>query len=153
MKNQNHFNKVYQCPTCKGIGAGNPMVSHIMLNKCNGKLSRKLREAKRDNIYVGREEAAVKNTEMLFNQTQISKELTDLQKLKKEINAKIAKLKVTDKSMCKRDKNNNKQIIIDLYKSGAKYKEIVNQTGKNINTVKTIINRLQMDGQLTRRNK
>ena len=62
----NQFEKVYKCPKCGGIGAGNRMVDHILLDNCNGTLRRKLREAIRDGKYLGREAEAIANTEELY---------------------------------------------------------------------------------------
>jgi len=66
MDNKLQFEKVYKCPKCHGIGGGNRMVDHILLDNCTGKLTRKLREAERDAKYVGREAEAIANTEQLY---------------------------------------------------------------------------------------
>ena len=71
MNNPKQFEKVYSCSKCNAIGGGNRMVDHILIDTCDGKLTRKLREAERDGKYIGRETEAILNTRLLIKQESL----------------------------------------------------------------------------------
>ena len=94
-KFQGHI--VYKCPTCKCLGAGNRMVDHMKV--CNGRLTRKLREAERDGKYAGREAEAIKNTEILMKAEALKELKVSYREMKQAIKNDIIVMKGINKSV------------------------------------------------------
>lgn len=89
LKLQGHI--VYKCPTCKLHGCGNRMVDHI--KACDGRITRKLREAARDGKYESREAEAAINTQLLLKEEAIKELKITYYEMKKAIEDDIIVMK------------------------------------------------------------
>ena len=98
MDNKQQFEKVYKCPKCGGIGGGNRMVDHILLDNCNGILTRKLREAERDGKYIGFEDEAELNTRLLMKAEALRELKVSYQEMRAAIRQDIIVMKDINKS-------------------------------------------------------